>query len=117
MDKKEKAQILADQIQPLLMFIDSLAESIEDDEIELLRESKEVLLNHIRHQHSAMTLTMAFGIETDTTDEEYKAKTLDILIELIKLRKDYKNALISIEKDRLTKEKNRAELLKIFGNL
>lgn len=113
MERETRIQMLADKIQPLLMFVDALAEDIDNDDIELLKESKETLSDHIRKQHSAMTLTMAFGIETDTTEEEYKVKTLESLIELLKIRKDYRAALIEAKEE----QKNRAELLKIFGNL
>lgn len=117
MERETRIQMLADKIQPLLMFVDALAEDIDNDDIELLKESKETLSDHIRKQHSAMTLTMAFGIETDTTEEEYKVKTLESLIELLNIRKDYRAALIESKKQKENLAKNRAELLNIFGNL
>lgn len=117
MNKKEKMQQLADQIQPLMMFIDALADQLSDEDIELLIESKNTLSNHIVHQQSAMTLTMAFGMETDTTDEEYKLKTLEGLIKLISIRKEYKTAMLENQEKKKILEKNRAELIKIFGNM
>lgn len=117
MDKREKTQLLADQIQPLLMMVDGFAEQLEEDDIELLKECKDTLLNHINMQQSAITLTMAFGFEPDTTEEEFKAKTLEILIELINTRKEYKRALIAKAEQERIKAKNRAELMNIFGNL
>lgn len=117
MDKKEKAQLLADQIQPLIMMVDGFAEQLEDDDIELLKESRDTLLNHINMKQSAVTLATVFGFEPDTTEEQFIAKTLEILIELINTRKEYKRALIeAAEKERI-KAKNRAELMNIFGNL
>lgn len=117
MDKKEQAQFLADKIQPLLMFVDGLAESLTEDDIELLKESKETLLKHISMQHSAMTLTLAFGINTDTTEEEYKAKTLEVLIQLLNVRKEYKEAMLENYEQQKMIQQNRAELMNIFGNL
>lgn len=117
MDKREHAQLLADQIQPLLMLIDGLAETLNQEDIDLLEESKETLLEHISMQQSAMTLTMAFGIDTDTTEEQFKVKTLKALIELINVRKEYKAALIEMKEKQVKKQQNRAELMKIFSNL
>lgn len=117
MDKKMMAQMLADKIQPFIMLIDGLAESLTEEEIDLLKESKETLVNHISMQHSAMALTLAFGINTDTTEEEYKVKTLESLIELLKVRQEYKEALIEQKQEQMQLAKNRAELMNIFGNL
>ncbi len=117
MTKKEQMQTIADKIQPLMMFIDGLVEQLDDEELELLIESKDTLASHISMQHSAMTLTMAFGIETDTTDEEYKLKTLEVLTKLISVRKEYKTAMIENQKKQNQIAKNRAELMQIFGNM
>lgn len=116
MDKKEHAQLLADKIQPLLMLIDGLSEELNQEDIDLLKESEETLLKHINMQQSAMALTMAFGINTDTTEEKYKAETLKKLIALINVRKEYKAALIKKREEQINIEKNRAELMNIFGN-
>lgn len=117
MEKKEHAQILAAQIQPLIMFIDGLADSLEQEDIDLLKESKATLLQHIIKQESAMTLTLAFGFNPDTTEERYKAKTLDALIKLLEIRKEYKAALIEKAEEQKKIEQNRAEIMNIFGNL
>ena len=117
MNKRERAEQLADKIQPLLMFVDGLAESLTEEDIDLLKESKETLLKHISMQQSAMTLTLAFGINTDTTDEEYKAKTLGVLIELLNLRKEYKEAILENYEHQKMIQQNREELMNIFGNL
>ena len=116
MDKQLQAQLLADKIQPLLMLVDNLMEDLSDEDINLLEESKKTLLENINIQQSAMTLTMAFGINTDTTEEEFKAETLDKLITLIKVRKEYKDALIEKKKKQENIQKNREVLMKIFGN-
>lgn len=117
MDKKQKIQMLADQIQPLLMLVDSFAENLEQEDIELLKETKSTLLNHISMQEAAVTLTMAFGFAPDTTEEKFKAKTLDALIKLINIRKDYKATMIENAENQRKIAQNRAELMNIFGNL
>lgn len=114
---EEKVQILADKMQPLLTLIDVFANDLDEEDINLLKESKEILLNHINMQHSAVTLTMAFGINTDTTEEEYKAKTLENLIDLINVRKEYKNAMLDKLENQKNIQKNREELMRIFGNI
>lgn len=117
MDKQLQAQLLADKIQLLLMLVDNLMEDLSDEDIDLLEESKETLLDHISMQHSAITLTSAFGMNTDTTEEEFKAKTLDKLIALIKVRREYKDALIEKKEEQENIQKNREELTRIFGNM
>ena len=117
MDKETKIQMLADQMQSFLMLIDGFAENIEQEDIELLKETKTSLLNHISMQEAAVTLTMAFGFAPDTTEEKFKAKTLDALIELINVRKDYKTALIENAKKQRELAQTRAELMNIFGNM
>lgn len=114
---KEKVQILADKIRPLLTLIDAFVNDLDEEDINLLEKSRETLLNHINTQHSAMTLTMAFGINTDTTEEEYKAKTLRNLIDLINVRKEYKNAMLDKLEQQKNIQKNREELMQIFGNM
>lgn len=116
MDKKEKIQMLADQIQSFLLIVDSLAEDLKQEDIDLLKETKSTLKNHINMQESAVTLTMAFGFTPDTTEEKFKVKTLNALIELINVRKEYKTALIENAEEQRKIAQNRAELMNIFGN-
>lgn len=117
MEKEQKVQMLADQIQSFLVLVDGLAENLEQEDIELLKEAKSTLLNHISMQEAAVTLTMAFGFSPNTTEEKFKAKTLDALIELINVRKDYKTAMIENAENQKKMAQNRAELMNIFGNL
>ena len=117
MNKREHAEILADKLQPMLQMIDIFVNEITDEDIELLKESEQVLLNHINLQHSAATLTLAFGINTNTLEEEHKAKTLKILIELFKERKQFQQDIIEQQKQENIINKNRQELMNIFGNL
>lgn len=117
MNKREKSQLLADKIQPLMNLIDIFINDMSDDDFKLLKESEETLLNHISMQHSAITLTSAFGIKTDTLEEEHKAKTLKILICLLEERKQYKEDMIQKQIEKETLERNKKELMNIFGNL
>ena len=117
MDKKEKSQLLADKIQPMLQLIDMFMNDMSDDDFKLLKESEETLMEHISMQHSAITLSSAFGIETDTLEEEHKLKTLKILILLLEERKQYKEDMIQKQIEKETIERNKKELMNIFGNL
>ena len=97
--------------------IDIFMNDMSDDDLNLLKESKEVLINHINMKHSATTLTSAFGIKTDTLEEEHKAKTLELLICLLEERKQYKEDMIQKQIEKETLERNKKELMNIFGNL
>ena len=117
MTKKQKAQLLADKIQPMLQLIDMFINDMSDEDFKLLKESEETLSNHISMQHSAVTLTSAFGIKTDTLEEEHKLKTLNLLIYLLEERKQYKEDMLQQQLEKETLERNRKELMNIFGNL
>ena len=116
MNKKERSKLLADKIQPMLQLIDMFMNDMSDDDFNLLKESEETLLNHISMQHSAITLTSAFGIKTDTLEEEHKLKTLELLILLLEERKRYKEDKLQTQIENETLEKNKKELMSIFGN-
>lgn len=117
MNLKERSQLLADKIQPLLNLIDIFMNDLSDDDFKLLKESEETLLNHINMQHSATVLTSAFGIKTNTLEEEHKLKTLKILNCLLEERKQYKEDMIQEQIEKETLERNKKELMNIFGNL
>ncbi len=117
MSEEERSQLLADKIQPMLQLIDMFMNDMSDDDFKLLKESKETLSNHISMQHSAITLTSAFGIETDTLEEEHKLKTLELLILLLEERKQYKEDIIQKQIEKEALERNKKELMNIFGNL
>lgn len=116
MRKKERSQLLANKIQPMLQLIDTFMNDISDEDFKLLKESEETLFQHISMQHSAITLTSAFGIETDTLEEEHKLKTLKLLICLLEERKQYKEDMIQKQIEKETLERNKKELMNIFGN-
>ena len=118
MNKEEqRIQLLADQLQSFLTITDSFVSELSDDDYEILKKARETLLANINIKQSAATLAMAFGIEQDTLDEKYKAKTIDNLISLFKTRKEYRTELIKKAKSDKLKEQNRKEIMKLFGSM
>lgn len=110
-NKKEKVQILADKLNGILPLIDSFMDSLNDEDFELLKESKEALEEKININNGAMALIYACGGNYDDTEDRMKIKTLNCLIELIKSRKKYKEEKIKM----LETQKNQQEVLKLFG--
>ncbi len=115
MKEEKRIQILADQLQSFLIITDSFTKNLEEEDYDLLRRAKKSLLANKMFKESAVTLTTAFGIKQDTLDEEYKVKTIDALIELFKIRKEYGIKLEEKIKSNKKLEENRKELLKTFG--
>lgn len=110
-DKKEKAQILADKLNSILPLIDSFMDSLNEEEFELLEESRQALKERINKNTSAMPLILACGGNYDDTEDRMKIKTLDCLIDLIKVRKEYKEEKIKAQE----KQQNIQEVLNLFG--
>lgn len=110
-DKKEKAQILADKLNNILPLIDGFMNSLNEEDYELLEESRQALEERINVNISAMALIIACGGNYDDTEDRMKIKTLDCLIDLIKARKEYKEEKIKAQE----KQKNMQEVLNIFG--
>lgn len=115
MEEEQRIQLLADQLQSFLMIADSFAENLTEEDYDILKKAKSTLLANKNLKESAATLTMAFGIVQDTLDDEYKAKTIDALIGLFEIRKEYKEKLEEKIKFNKKREENKEELLKIFG--
>lgn len=111
MENKEKIQTLADMIQSLLQQIDLFTISLSEEDFELLDKAKETLEKHISHNMSALPLIMACGGNYDSMEDEMKLKTLDLLIELMKTRIEYREKL----KEQKENDKNKEDILKIFG--
>lgn len=109
-DLKEKVQILADRLQSLLPLVDGFANSMSDEDFELLKIAKEGLKDKINYGNSASVVIMALGGNYDDTEDRMKVKTLDCLIELIKTRKEYREALL----EKQEKQKNRQEAINMF---
>ncbi len=110
-EKKEKVQILADKLNNVLPLIDSFMNSLNDEDFELLKETKEVLKEKINTNNSALTLILACGGNYDDIEDRFKIKTLDCLIDLIKTRKEFKEEQTKAQK----KQENMQEVLNIFG--
>lgn len=110
-NKKEKAQILADKLTALLPLIDGFMNSLDDEDFELLEESKKALKEKININNSAMPLIMACGGDYNDTEDIMKLKTLESLIELIKVRKEYKESLLK----KAQEKQNNEDVLRLFG--
>ena len=110
-NKKEKAQILADKLTALLPLIDGFMNSLDDEDFELLEETKKSLKEKININNSAMPLIMACGGDYNDTEDIMKLKTLECLIELIKARKEYKDSLLEIAQEK----QNNEDVLRLFG--
>ena len=109
-DRKNKIQILADRIMSILPLIDGFMESMEDEDFELLEKAKESLQDKINYGNSASVVIMALGGNYDDTEDRMKIKTLDCLIDLLKSRKEYKEALLKQQEE----QKNRQEAIDVF---
>ena len=109
-DKKIKIQILADRLTPLLKLVDGFMESLNDDDYELLNETRDCLQDKINYGNSASVLIMALGGNYNDTEDRMKVKTLDCLIDLLKSRKEYKEALLKQQEE----QKNRQEAINVF---
>jgi len=110
-NKKEKAQILADKLMGILPLIDSFMNSLNDEDFELLKESRQALKDRISTNNGAMALIYACGGTYDDTEDYMKIKTLDCLIDLLKARKEYKEEKLKMQET----NKNRQEVLKLFN--
>ena len=103
-DKKIKIPILADKLTPLLQLVDCFVESLTDEDYELLKETRVCFQDKINYGNSASSVViMALGGNYDDTEDRMKIKTLDCLIDLLKSRKEYKEALLKQQEE----QKNR----------
>lgn len=66
--------------------------------------------NENNYGNSASVVIMALGGNYDDTEDIMKIKTLDCLIDLLKSRKEYKEALLKQQEE----QKNRQEAINIF---
>ena len=110
-DKKKKVQILADKLISLLPLFDSFMESLNEDDFELLDECKNSLIEKINRNNGAMALIYACGGNYDDTEDCMKVKTLECIIELLKIRKEYREKKIKM----IERNKKQQEVLNLFG--
>ena len=109
-DKKIKIQILADRLTQLLQLVDGFMESLNDEDYELIKETRNCLQDKINYGNSASVVIMALGGNYDDTEDRMKIKTLDCLIDLLNSRKEYKEALLEQQEE----QKNRQEAINVF---
>lgn len=112
-NKKEKAQAIADIIQQLLQQVDLFTQVLSKEDFEILDETRDALKNKITYKKSAMPLLIAIGADADTTDDEMKLKTIDKLIELIKVRIEYREEIIKIQQS----NKNKQDAVNLFRSM
>lgn len=110
---KEKEEGLSTLIESLLQQFDIFAQIIEAEDLKLLVETKNQLENKISYVFALYTAT---GMNIDTTEEMIKLKTINLLIELIKARTEFKNDILRLEEENKKKEENIA-LFKTLGLL
>lgn len=110
-DKKIRVELLADRLQNLLQLVDEFMVSLEEDDFELLEETKECLINKISTNNGALPLIMACGGNYDDTEDRAKLETLECIITMINIRKELRDYLVQAEKQK----DNMKEVLKIFG--
>lgn len=113
-EKKEKVQAIADVIKNLLQQVDIFSQVITKDDYSILEEVKETLKSRIQYKQSASVMFYAVGADADTTDEEMKLKTMNLLIELIKTRIEYREKMIELQKEKENKQ-NAIDLFKSMG--
>ena len=109
-NKKIKIQILADRLTPLLQLVDGFMESLNDEDYELIKETRNCLQDKINYGNSASVIIIALGGNYDDTEDRMKIKTLDCLIDLLNSRKEYKEALLKQQEE----QKNRQEAINVF---
>lgn len=113
-EKRKKVQAIADVIQSLLQQVDIFSQVMTEADYTILDEVKETLKNQINYKQSASVIFYAIGTDPDTTEEEMKLKTLNLLIELIKTRIEYRNKKIDIQRE-IENKRNAINLYKSMG--
>lgn len=104
-------QDVANLLSGISYTINKLKEKLNKEDFKLLEKAKKELENHISRNMSALSIIMACGGNYDSMEDEAKLKTLDLLIELMKTRIEYREKL----KEQQESNKNKEDILKIFG--
>lgn len=113
-EKKRKAQAIADVLKDLVQQVDIFSQVITKDDYSILEEVRETLKSRIEYKQSASVMFYAVGADADTTDEEMKLKTMNLLIELIKTRMEYREKMMQLQKEKENKQ-NAIDLFKSMG--
>ena len=93
---KEKEEGLSTLIESLVQQFDIFAQIIEAEDLKSLVETKNQLENKISY---VFALHKATGMNIDTTEEMIKLKTINLLIELIKARTEFKDEILRLEEE------------------
>lgn len=112
-EKKKKVQAIADILQSLLQQVDIFTQVLTKEDFEILEEARSELENKISYKQSAMPLLFAIGADPDTTEDEMKLKTINLLIELIKARIEYKEEMLKLQE----KNQRNQETMNLFKNM
>lgn len=110
-NKKEKVQVLADKLETILPLIDNFMEGMSEEDFQLLEESRDSLKDKISTNNSALALIYACGGIYDDTEDYMKIKTLDCLIDLLKVRHEYREKKLEL----IEKQQKQQEVLNLFG--
>ena len=113
MDEKDKIEALAIVIKDLLQQVDVFTQLLTSNDFKLLETAADSLYEMISYKQSAATLLYAIGGNPDTADDEYKLKTLNKLVDLMKLRIEYRERVIKKQKE----NRKRQEALKMFQDI
>lgn len=112
-EKKKKVQAIADILQNLLQQVDIFTQVLTKEDFEILEEARSELESKISYKQSAMPLLFAIGADPDTTEDEMKLKTINLLIELIKARIEYKEEMLKLQE----KNQRNQETMNLFKNM
>ena len=112
-EKKKKVQAIADIIQSVLQQVDIFTQVLTKEDFEILEEARSELENKINYKQSAMPLLFAIGADPDTTEDEMKLKTINLLIELIKARIEYKEEMLKLQE----KNQKNQEAMNLFKSM
>lgn len=110
-DTKEKVESLSIVLKELLQQVDMFTQTLTKEDFDLLEKAKEGLKNKISTNMSALPLIMACGGNYDSTEDEMKLKTLNLLIELIKTRIEFREKM----NEQIKRNANLKEALKLFN--
>lgn len=111
MSTSRRVEEIAIIVKELLQQVDIFTIGFDKNDIKLLEQAKEELLHDISYKESALPLILAMGGNYDSMEDKFKVRTIDVLIQLISLRKEYTESII--EKKKL--EQIRKNNLKMLG--
>ena len=112
-EKRQKVQAIANVIQNLLQQVDIFTQVLTKEDFGILEEAKNSLKEKISYKQSAMPLLLAIGADPDTTEDEMKLKTINLLIELIKARIEFREEMLKLQES----NKNKQEAMNLFKNM